>query len=68
MIDQLLPAQVAIEGAQTRHLALKRGRSAGRPIIPALGQLGDKIGQLGRGDSQRRESPFGQEGFELLQI
>jgi hypothetical protein len=52
-LDDPLPAQVAMEGAQAGHLALQRGRGHRRLLTVSGGQRGDEAGEVGMRDRER---------------
>ena len=57
VVDQLLAAQVAVEGAQAGDLALQRGRRDGRPAVAAGGELGDERRQVARASTASGSGP-----------
>src|SRR4029079_8900806 len=50
--DQLVPAQVLVEGAQAGCLAMDGGGGTGRPSLPRR-QLGEEVGDVGATGLQR---------------
>jgi plasmid stabilization system protein ParE len=66
--DDLLAAQVAVERAQARGLALDRRRRDGRALRPAGAQLREEAGQLGVPERRRVEVLAREDGAELQQV
>ncbi len=66
--DDLLAAQVAVERAQARDLALQRGGRHRRLAVAPVGQLGHERRQVARSDLERVAVAAGQEHPELLQV
>src|SRR5205823_14787750 len=69
VVEDLLAAQVAVEGTQAGDLALDGGRRR-RPPSPLLpgAELRDEVRELVVADLQRREVVLRQPGPELLEV
>jgi hypothetical protein len=66
--DQVLPAQMAVEGAQAGDLALERGRRHRRAILGPGRQVGDEVGQVAVAGLQGVLAGLTQVGAELEQV
>ena len=68
MLENLLAAQVAVEGAQAGDLSLKRGRGDGGLALAPGGQLGHERGEVRGADIERVDATAVEELTELLKI
>ena len=68
VLDQALAAEMAVEGAQARDLALQRRGLGGRLALAPVGELGDELGEPGVVEAQRVAPGPAQPVAELQQV
>ena len=69
VLNRFLPAQMPVEGAQARRLAMDRRRRAGRSAVPvSLRELREEVREIARPRVGGVSLAFGQEPAELEQV
>jgi hypothetical protein len=66
--DEVLAAEMAVEGAQARDLALQRGGRRRLAILVAGGEVGDEVREVGVGGDQRVRVGAAQVCSQLLEV